>query len=105
MLGAGTAILSSGFKMISFCIGDSFPFSLLTHELRKLLLGAGGAKDGDCCWRFQLSNEKKDIDEVVPHSPNLQVNGQDMLNEESFTFKSDYGKRTTDTEHISFICG
>jgi hypothetical protein len=50
----------------------------------------------------QISNEKKETVEIGPHSPILQVDGQDAdkFKEVSFTFKSEYGE-----EDIRFSLG
>ena len=65
-------------------------------------IAAGDSSNTSSKLAVQLSNEKKDTVEVGPHSPILQVDGQDgdKVNEVLFTFKSEYGE-----EDIRFSLG
>ena len=56
--------------------------------------GTGDSRSGSSKLVVQLSKEEKSTVKTGPHSPILQVDGQDnaLLEEVSYTFKSEYGE-------------
>ena len=55
-------------------------------------VGTGDSRSSSSKLVVQLSKEEKRTEETGPHSPILQVDGQDiaLLEEVSYTFKSEY---------------